>query len=298
MQSGIPDTQYPILVTGASGKTGRAVIRALIAKGASVRALAHRPDPVQAQDLGAHEIVVGDMLDQAAMKRATSGARAVYHICSNMNPDEVAIGQVVIAAARSAGIEHLVYHSVLHPQTEAMPHHWKKLRVEEKLFESGLTYTILQPAAYMQNVLAYWSQIMEQGVYPVPYAAEARLSMVDLEDVAEVAALVLTGPGHNGAIYELAGPEALSQVEVAAILSRQLGRRVQAQTVPLDDWERKARASGMNNYALEALLQMFRYYDGFGLCGNSSVLNWLLHRPATTFSAFIKRTMCQPIPNL
>ena len=287
-----------ILVTGASGKTGRAVIRALIARGASVRALAHRPDQVQAmQDLGAHEIVVGDMLDQATMASAASGARAIYHICSNMNPDEVAIGQVVIAAARSAGVEHLVYHSVLHPQTEAMPHHWHKLRVEEQLLESGLTYTILQPAAYMQNVLAYWHQIMEQGVYPVPYAVEARLSMVDLEDVAEAAALVLTEPGHNGATYELAGPETLSQVEVAAILSQQLGRRVQAQTVPLDEWERKARASGMNDYAIETLLQMFRYYDGFGLCGNPNVLSWLLHRPAATFSAFIKRTMCQPIPN-
>jgi uncharacterized protein YbjT (DUF2867 family) len=215
-----------------------------------------------------------------------------------MNPDEVAIGQVVIAAARSAGIEHLVYHSVLHPQTEAMPHHWKKLRVEEKLIESGLAYTILQPAAYMQNVLAYWHQIMEQGIYPVLYAVEARLSLVDLEDVAEAAALVLTEPGHNNAIYELAGPETLSQVEVAVILSQQLGRRVQAQTVPLDEWERKARASGMNDYAIETLLLMFRYYDGFGLCGNPNVLNWLLHRPATTFPAFIKRTLCQPIPNL
>jgi len=244
------------------------------------------------QDLGAHEIVVGDMLDPATMASAASGVRAVYHICSNMNPDEIAIGEVVIAAARAAGIERLVYHSVLHPQTEAMPHHWNKLRVEEKLFESGLAYTILQPAAYMQNVLAYWHQIMEQGVYPVPYAVEARLSMVDLEDVAEAVALVLTEPGHNGATYELAGPEALSQVEVAAILSQQLSRRVQAQTVPLDEWERKARASSMNDYAIGTLLQMFRYYDRFGLCGNPNILNWLLRHPATTFAAFIAR-----IPN-
>lgn len=279
-----------ILVTGASGKTGRAVIRALMVKGATVRALVHRPDQVQAMhDLGAHEIVVGDMRDRATMDRAARGARAIYHICSNMNPAEVEIGKGVIVAARAAGVEHVVHHSVLHPQTEAMPHHWSKLRVEEKLFESGLAYTILQPAAYMQNVLAYWNPIMEQGVYPVPYAVEARLSVVDLEDVAEAAALVLTEPGHTGATYELAGPEALSQVEVAAILSRQLGRRVQAQAVPLDEWERKARASGMNDYAVETLLRMFRYYDGFGLCGNPNILNGLLRRPATTFSAFVAR---------
>jgi NAD(P)H dehydrogenase (quinone) len=282
-----------ILVTGASGKTGRAIVRALISKGATVRAVVHRPERVaEMRDLGAHHVVVGDMHDQAALEQAARGVQAIYHICPNMNPDEVAIGEVVIAAARAAGIERLVYHSVLHPQAEAMPHHWNKLRVEEKLFESGLAYTILQPAAYMQNVLAYWNQIVEQGAYPVPYSVAARLSSVDLKDVAEAAATVLTEMGHNGATYELAGPEALSQTEVALVLSERLGRLVRAQTVPLDEWECKIRASGMNDYAIETLLRMFRYYDRFGLCGNPNILNWLLRHPATTFAAFIAR-----IPN-
>jgi NAD(P)H dehydrogenase (quinone) len=287
MRDGIPNTQH--LITGAGGKTGGAVIRALVARGVTVRAFAHRPEQTQAiQELGAQEVVVGDMSDRAAMEQAARGAKAIYHICSNMNPDEVAFGEVVIAAARAAGVERLVYHSVLHPQTEAMPHHWNKLRVEEKLFESGLSYTILQPAAYMQNVLAYWTQIVEQGVYPVPYSVEARLSMIDLQDVAEAAAIVLTEAGHANATYELAGPEALSQVEVAEILSQQLGRPVRAQTVPLDEWDRKARASGMSDYATETLLKMFHYYDRFGLCGNPNVLTWLLHRPATTFTTFCR----------
>ena len=287
-----------ILVTGASGKTGRAVIRALIARGETVRALIHRPDQVRAmQDLGAQEIIVGDMRDQPTMDQAARGTRAIYQICPNVNPDEVAIGQAVIAATRAAGVERLVYHSVLHPQSEAMPHHWNKLRVEGKLFESGLPYTILQPAAYMQNVLAYWNQIVGQGIYPVPYAVEAGLSMVDLEDVAEAAAIVLTESGHIGATYELAGPEALSQVEVAEILSQQLGRPVRAQTVPLDEWERMARASGMSDYAIETLLKMFRYYDRYGFWANSRVLTWLLGRSPATFAAFVERTARNPIPN-
>ncbi len=287
-----------ILVTGASGKTGRAVIRALLARGETVCALVHRPDQVRAmQDLGAQGTIVGDMCDRAAIESAAHGMLAIYHICPNMHPDEAALGGTVIAAARSAGVERLVYHSVLHPQTEAMPHHWQKLRVEEQLLESGLSYTILQPAAYMQNVLAYWNQIVDQGIYPVLYAVETRLGMVDLEDVAEVAALVLTEPGHVGATYELAGAESLTQTEVAAILSQRLGRPVRAQAVPLDEWERKARASGMSDYAVETLLKMFHYYDRFGLCGSPNVLNWLLHRPATTFSAFVERVARKPIPN-
>jgi len=283
-----------ILITGASGKTGQSVIRALLAKGETIRALVHRPEQVAAlQELGAQEVVVGDLRDLTTMMSATRGVQAIYLICPNVHPDEVAIGENVITVAQVVGVERLVYHSVLHPQAGAMLHHWHKLRVEEKLFESGLSYTILQPAAYMQNVLGYWNQIVEQSIYPVPYAVEARLSMVDLEDVAETAAIILTESGHIGAIYELAGPEALSQVEVAEILSRQLGRPVRAQTVPLDEWKRKARASGMNDYAVGTLLKMFRYYDRFGLCGNPNVLTWLLRRPATTFAAFIAR-----IPNL
>jgi NAD(P)H dehydrogenase (quinone) len=294
----ISNIQSPILVTGAGGKTGRAVICVLTGRGETVRALAHRPEQVRSiQELGAQEVVVGDMRDQAMMDQAARGVRAIYHICPNVNPDEVAIGQVVIAAARSTGVERLVYHSVLHPQTEAMLHHWQKLRVEEQLFESGLSYTILQPAVYMQNVLAYWSPIVEQGIYPVPYAVEARLSMVDLEDVAEAAAIVLTESGHIGATYELVGAEPLTQTEVAAILSQRLGCPVRAQAVSLDEWELRARASGMSDYAVETLLKMFRFYERYGFWGNSRVLTWLLGRSPTAFSAFVERTARNPIPN-
>lgn len=281
-----------ILVTGAAGKTGQAAIRALVARGQEVRALVHRPEHVQTvRELGARQAVVGDMRAAATWEQAARGVRAVYHICPNMHPGEVTIGQMAMEAARAAGVEHFVYHSVLHPQTEAMPHHWLKLRTEERLFESGLALTILQPAAYMQNVLAHWERIVGEGVYPVPYAVETRLSLVALEDVAAAAALVLTEPGHEGATYELCGPETLSQIEVAAILSEQLGRPVRAEAVSREDWQREARAAGLGDYAVETLLKMFRYYERHGFVGNSRVLGGLLGRPPTTFAAFVKRSV-------
>jgi uncharacterized protein YbjT (DUF2867 family) len=279
-----------ILITGAAGKTGQAVIRALAAKQQAVRALVHRSEQVQmVKDLGAREALVGDMRQRATLDQALLGVRAVYHICPNVSSDEVTIGQIAITAAQTAGVEHFVYHSVLHPQTEAMPHHWLKLRVEEQLFESGLAYTILQPAAYMQNVLAHWDQIIEQGTYPVPYAAETRLGMVDLLDVAAAAATVLTGPGHQGATYELAGPDVLTQNETAAILSEQLGWPVRVQVVFLDAWERVARASGLGDYQVETLVAMFRYYEHYGFWGNAQVLGWLLGRPPASFADFVQR---------
>jgi uncharacterized protein YbjT (DUF2867 family) len=226
---------------------------------------------------------------QATMDRAVQDVRAVYHICPNVSPDEVTMGQVAIAAARSAGVEHFCYHSVLHPQVEVMPHHWEKMRVEAHLFESGLRYTILQPTAYMQNVLAHWDQIWEQGTYPVPYVVETQLSMVDLEDVAQVAAIVLTEPGHAGATYELVGEGAMAQPGVAKVLSQQLGRLVRAEVVPLDVWEQQARAAGLGDYQVETLLKMFRYYEQYGFWGNPRVLGWLLRRPPTTLAAFVER---------
>ena len=201
------------------------------------------------------------------------------------------MGQVAIDAAREEGVGRFVYHSVLHPQVEAMPHHWQKMRVEERLFASGLGYTILQPAAYMQNVLAQWESVVRNGVYEVPYGIETRLGMVDLADVAEVAAQVLTEPGHIGAIYELSGPEALTQRQVAEVLGRRLGRPVEAQQVPLAAWEERARAAGMGDYQGQTLLHMFRYYDRHGFWGNPRVLGWLLGRAPGSFEAFIARVV-------
>jgi len=280
-----------ILVTGAAGKTGRAVIRALSRRGQAVRAFVHRPEQAAlVTAAGAQQVVIGDMHNQAAVNEAAREIWAAYHICPNMSPSELEIGKAIVKAAQEAGIEHCVYHSVLHPQVEAMPHHWQKMRVEEQLFESGLRYTSLQPAVYMQNILGHWGRIVAEGVYAVPYAVGTRLSFVDLEDVAEAAAIVLTEPGHAGATYELVGAEVLDQAEVAAILEQGLGRPVQAQAVDRDLWEQEMRAAGLGDYQIQTLLQMFCYYERYGFWGNSRVLEWLLGRPATTLAAFVARS--------
>ncbi len=279
-----------ILITGASGKTGRALLDRLKLTGEPVRAIAHHPEQVaQLVAAGAHEALVCDLLSPTGLEQACQGVRAVYHICPNMHPQEVQIGRNILAAAAQAGIERFIYHSVLHPQTEAMPHHWNKLRVEELIFNARLQFTIIQPCAYMQNVFGYWKQITTQGLYEVPYSNETRLSIVDLIDVAEVAAQVLVAAGHFSAIYELSGPQALTQTQVAEILSQELGFPVVAQALSRSEWEKGARASGMSDFSRETLLKMFVYYENFGLTGNPSVLAWLLKRHPTTFREFVHR---------
>lgn len=279
-----------VLVTGAAGKTGRAVIRALVARGVRARALVRRDEQRLAVEAdGSGEVVVGDLRDDAAVAGAMRGVAAVYHICPNVQPDEEGIGRRVLAAARAAGVERFVYHSVLHPQTRAMPHHWQKLLVEEAILESGLAFTILQPASYMQNVTAGWRQIARDGRYAVPYGPRARLGMVDLDDAAEAAAVVLTGGAHAGATYELAGGEVLTPTEIAGILARVLGRPVRVDHLSPGEWAARARDAGLGAYQVQTLQAMFRYYDRHGLWGNPNVLAWLLGRPPATLETVARR---------
>ena len=278
-----------VAVMGAAGKTGRAVTRALAARGVAVRALVRRPEQ-QAVALaeGAREVVVGDLHDPATLAAGLAGAQAVYHLCPNMHPDEVPLGQAVSAAAQAAGVQHFVYHSVLHPQTEDMPHHWRKLRVEELLFKTGLNVTILQPTAYMQNLLAGWAAISGEGVHRSPYAPTSRISLVDLRDVAEAAARVLTEPGHAGATYELVGTPGLSQTQVAETLGEALGRPVRTETVDRAAWSATAEQNGLSAEARATLLQMFEYYERYGLCGSPRALTGLLGRAPTSLAAFAR----------
>lgn len=277
-----------ILLTGAGGKTGKALLKVL-SKIESVCALVNRDEYVSiVNSLGAEMIIVGDMHHESTIRSAMQGVRAVYHICPNMSLDEKAIGELIIVEARKAGVEHFVYHSVLHPQTEKMNHHWQKLRVEEMLFESGLPFTVLQPAPYMQNLLANWNSIVEDGVLRVPYSVHSKFSFVDLEDVAEVAKIVLSEQNHTNAIYELAGTTPLSHVDVAEIFSRLLNHEVRAAKEEMRDW--RLRAKEVYPYVLENLVKMFEYYDKWGLVGNPNVLGWILKREPTSLDSFVQRT--------
>ncbi|MBT8462435.1 MAG: NmrA family NAD(P)-binding protein, partial [Gemmatimonadetes bacterium] len=274
-----------ILVTGAAGKTGRHVIRRLGDMGTEVRALVRTPEQIgPLLDSGARAAVPGDLLKAEDVSRAFDGVRAVYHICPNIHPREVEIGDVMIAAARTAGVDRFVFHSVLLPDVEAMPHHWLKFQVERRLAESGLSFSILRPCAYMQNLSVHVPQMTQRGRLEVPYDVEAKFSLVDLRDVAECAATVLTEPGHEGRTYGLCGPEAISHTFMARAFESALGRPVDAVSVDPAAWERKARSSGLGDYAVDALTQMFRWYDRNGFVGSSEDLESLLARPAHSFA--------------
>jgi len=279
-----------ILVTGASGKTGNAITRALTAHGMDVRAIVrHKKQIDPLKKLGAKEVIVADLLDGEKMNEVFFGTTAIYHICPNMHPKEEEIGQLMIQAAQKNHLKHFVYHSVLHPQVEAMPHHWKKMRVEDQLFRIKMPFTILQPAAYMQNVLGYLDKMLKTGEYRIPYSTSSRSSMIDLNDLAEVVVKVLTEEGHENAIYELCSHESLSALDVATVVAGVSGKLILASTLDRADWEKDARKAGLSDYAIDTLLKMFQYYEEFDFIGNSNQLTWLLGRESNSFEQFFRK---------
>jgi uncharacterized protein YbjT (DUF2867 family) len=281
-----------ILVTSAAGLTGRHVVRALAGAGHDVLGMVHRREQEAAvRAAGARKAVVGDLLDVASVRAAMAGTTAVYHVCPRMSKDEVTIGQTMIQAAQEIGVRHFVFHSAIHSLLTGLPHHANKLQVERLLIESELPYTILQPARYMQNVLVNWPTIVQRGTYTVPYSPESRMCLVDLEDVALVAARVLGDESHFGATYNLDGQESLSAVEEATIIGALLGRDVAAVRVSTEEW-RRAVETIRTPSQIEYLLKMFEYYDRYGLRpGNPNVLGWLLGRSPSAYEDFIVRTI-------
>ncbi len=280
-----------ILVTGAAGKTGVAIIRHLVKGREPIRALVHRAEQHDVMEtLGVSEVIVGDMHQKETLEQAVKSVRGVYHICPSADPNEASMGNALIRAAKAAGVEHFVFHSVLHPQIEALTHHRQKLIVEERLIQSRLSFTILQPTSYMQNVLGTWEQLIH-GIYPTMYPLDTRVSLVDLDDVGEVALTVMGNKDHYRASYELSSGEELSIGEIIKLWEKHLGITIKDQLVLLTDWEKRSRQAGLAPERVQTLARMFRYYGEYGFPGNSNVLAWILNRPPTSYESFIKKIL-------
>jgi uncharacterized protein YbjT (DUF2867 family) len=280
-----------IAVIGGSGKIGSPIIRNLAKNRMAARALTSNPKSAdRLQTLGATEVVIGDFRKDDDVRRVVQGCTSIFHVVPPFCEDEVEIGYRVIRIAREAGVEHIVFNSVLHPQIRRMTHHAQKLLVEEAVIESGLPFTIVQPAILMQNIQDVWEKILTEGTYPVFSSPQKKMRMIDAEDLGEAIAKVLTDPSLRGATYEMAGPEALTFTEMAAIISEELHRSVQV--ILLDEKAREsfARTQGWKEYASEAFKKMWDHYDKYGSPGgNPLVLTSILGRSPTDYRSFVKR---------
>ncbi|MCB2107593.1 MAG: NmrA family NAD(P)-binding protein [Rhodobacteraceae bacterium] len=279
-----------ILVTGANGKTGRAIVAALAKRGATVRAFIRDAAQFEAlKTLGAAEMALGDMAKPETMGPALKDCRAIVHIGPPMHPDELQITSDFVSAARMAGVSRFVYYSVMHPLRREVPHHARKLDTEEMVIESGVPYTIVQPIRYMQHLEPIWKNVVANGVHAMPFNVTVKFNVADLLDLADATAKVATEDGHLYATYELAGPESLSQTDMAAVISEVLGKTVTARQIPLDEMAAKAKAGGASELRIETMRKMNGHYDHSGFLGNSNVMTWILGRAPTRYRAYVER---------
>jgi uncharacterized protein YbjT (DUF2867 family) len=269
-----------IVVTAAGGATGAAVVRALWSRGERVRALVGSSQPRPELTALSADVVATDLTDPAAVEPLLAGADALYLIWPNFDPGETAGAVALLGAARRAGVARVVYHSVLRPQARSMPHHAAKDRVEEALDASGLTWRVLQPCAYADNLHGQFADVSATGTFRSPWGLAQAQSLVDLRDVADAAAVLLTADGLDGGTFEAVGPEPLTAPRIAELLGEWLGRDVCAVDaepggpVPVD-------------YAARCSRLMFDHYRAHGFTGSARVLEGLLGRPPRTFAEYL-----------
>lgn len=286
-----------ILVTSAAGFSGLNVTRALRARGVPVRAFVRsETQKKRVLALGATEVVLGDLRDAQVVRAALRDVDAVYFICPRFAEDEPTMGALWIAQAEAVGLQRFVYQGVAHPYIQAMPHHWDKLQVQLMLEQSRLPYTVLQPSNYMRNLTWAWDKLVEEGVYRLPYSPDSPITWVDADDVAEVAARVLTEPGHDGGAYELCGtPGGVTRTVLCESISRRLGRHIAAARVDWQDWKTLPRYHSWSEGQMRRLKAMFDYYDQHGFrVGNTKVLDMLLGRPCTSYEAYLDSLLALP----
>ena len=281
-----------IAITGAGGVTGRALIAALTARGARVRAVVTREASARAcREAGADQTALATFADREALARAFTGARVVFHIPPRMKPEEVENGRNVIDAAVAAGVHTIALHSVINSQVTTIRFHNHKRAVEELAMHSGLPWRIFQPTNYMQNVAWNWQRMIEAGEFVFPYSADSLVSWLDLDDYVEAVARALTEPGWDYGVYEMASAKTpLNRHQLAEIWSRVTGRTIRARAMPLDQYMALPHWAGRDPREMAILTTMFEEFDRYGAPGgNWRTLATMLGREPTQYEAFARR---------
>jgi len=246
-----------ILVTGAAGLNGRELVRLLSARGVAVRALVRTPSKAAAiAGLPGVEVVEGDMSRPDSLAAALRGVDRAMLI-SSTSPDMVEVQSTFIDAAKAAGVKHVVKLSGIIPDLDS-PFRFARMHgeIEKRLEESGLAFTHIRAGEFMQAYFRQAPAIAARGVLPLAMG-DARIASVDVADIAKVAAVVLTAPGHEGKAYALTGPESLTMTEVAERIASAIGRPVRYVPLAPEAAHQARLAAGMPQYLADGLDELF-----------------------------------------
>jgi uncharacterized protein YbjT (DUF2867 family) len=280
-----------ILVTGATGNVGRQVVEQLVKRGADVRALVR--DPAKANFPAGVNAVKGDLLDVDSLRGAFSGVSTLF-LLNAVVPDEFTQALIALNLAREAGIERIVYLSVIHSDVYVnVPHFAGKFGIERMIEQMSFKATILRPAYFMDNDLTIKDVVTGYGIYPMPIGSKG-LAMIDARDIGEIAAIELLRREKSAATLppdriNLVGPDTLTGAKTATIWSEVLGRTI---AYPGDDtagFEKNLRQFMPSWMAFDMRLMSERFLtDGMiPKAGDVERLTALLGRPLRSYRDFV-----------
>src|SRR6266700_3287033 len=269
---GVQAGKLNVLVTGATGKQGGHLVRELLARGHSIRALTRKPESTGAAALAARgvTIVSGDFDDQASLERAARGVDTVFAMSTPFESGattETREGINIVRAAATGGVSHLVYSSVAGAdRATGIPHFDSKFEVEKAIRQSGVPFTIVAPVFFMENFLADWLAAgITKGSIAMALPATRRLQQIAVADIAQFTALVIERrESFLGKRIDIASDE-LTLATAAAAISAASGRHIEYTALPID-------AVRQSN---DDLASMFEWFDRVGYDADVVGLRWL-----------------------
>jgi uncharacterized protein YbjT (DUF2867 family) len=280
-----------ILITGASGTVGKAVLQEVSRKESKFRAM-FRSEKEAVKVPAGCESALADYSDKQSLRNALDGVTSVYVVCSPI-PQLVELESNVLDASKESGVKHVVLNSALgagdYPKSFPSWHR----KVEDKLKATGTSYTILRPNGFLQNIATYNApSIRAQGAF---YAAmgDAKVSYIDVGDIAVVAAKALQGGVHSGKTYELNGPEAISNQELAKRISRVTGRTVNYVDIPETAQRKSMLGLGMPEWQVTAILELQQYYKQGGAAKTDGLLRSLIERDPVSLDQYLTANAAQ-----
>jgi uncharacterized protein YbjT (DUF2867 family) len=276
-----------ILITGATGNVGGAVLNHLAPTNVNLRVLTRDEAKAQAlRDRGVEDVLVGDFLKPETLGPALEGVSKVF-LVTPINPQQVPQATNVIRAAKESGNDpHIVRLSVHQASHEAPSRNSRQhAEVEDELASSGLPYTLLRPQSFMQNTLIAAQTVASEGKIYQPFK-DGKLGMIDVRDIGEVAGKVLTEEGHEGKVYTLTGPAAISFYEVAEALSEVLGKEVRYVNISIEDAKRAMLNRGFPEWRAEVLIEYAKAHSEGYSDFTTEDFEQLTGHPATSLKRF------------
>lgn len=279
-----------ILVTGATGNVGTELVAQLVRRGADVRAFVR--DPAKAKMPAGVSLARGEMLDVDSVRSALKGVSTLFLLNAGV-PDEFTQALIVLNLARDAGINRIVYFSVIHSDLYFdVPHFAAKFAVERMIEKTGLAATVLRPAYFINNDANVKDVIFRHGVYPAP-VGEKGLAMVDVRDIGEIAAIELLKRERSPTPlpferFNLVGPDLLTGSAVAQIWSKVLARQVVHAGNDTAAFEQTLRnfAPSWSAYDLRKMADRFQSDGMIPAAGDVERLTGIIGRPLRSYRDF------------